>query len=36
MVKQFLRYASGAPFQPAVARALNEGDEWVEKVQLDL
>ena len=28
-VKQFLTYVSGAPFQPAVARALNEGDEWV-------
>jgi N-succinyldiaminopimelate aminotransferase len=27
-VKQFLTYVSGAPFQPAVARALNEGDEW--------
>src|SRR3712207_1273093 len=29
-VKQFLTYVSGAPFQPAVARALNEGDGWVE------
>ncbi|MFL6027816.1 MAG: pyridoxal phosphate-dependent aminotransferase [Friedmanniella sp.] len=29
-VKQFLTYVSGAPFQPAVARALNEGDAWVE------
>ena len=28
-VKQFLTYVSGAPFQPAVARALNEGDDWV-------
>ena len=28
-VKQFLTYTSGAPFQPAVARALDEGDEWV-------
>jgi len=28
-VKQFLTYTSGAPFQPAVARALNEGDDWV-------
>jgi len=35
-VKQFLSYVSGAPFQPAVARALNEGDEWVEKARLDL
>jgi aspartate/methionine/tyrosine aminotransferase len=30
-VKQFLSYVSGGPFQPAVARALNDGDEWVEK-----
>jgi N-succinyldiaminopimelate aminotransferase len=30
MVKQFLGYASGTPFQPAVARAVNEGDDWVE------
>ncbi len=29
-VKQFLTYVSGAPFQPAVARALDEGDAWVE------
>ena len=28
-VKQFLTYTSGAPFQPAVARALDEGDDWV-------
>jgi N-succinyldiaminopimelate aminotransferase len=35
-VKQFLSYVSGAPFQPAVGRALNEGDEWVEKARLDL
>ena len=28
-VKQFLTFVSGAPFQPAVARALAEGDEWV-------
>ena len=35
-VKQFLSYVSGAPFQPAIARALNEGDEWVEKARLDL
>ena len=28
-VKQFLTFASGAPFQPAVARALEEGDGWV-------
>jgi len=29
-VKQFLTYVSGAPFQPAIARALAEGDAWVE------
>lgn len=28
-VKQFLTFVSGAPFQPAIARALNEGDGWV-------
>ena len=28
-VKQFLTYVSGAPFQPAIARALDEGDAWV-------
>ncbi len=28
-VKQFLTFVSGAPFQPAVARALDEGDDWV-------
>ncbi len=35
-VKQFLTYVSGAPFQPAVARALNEGDAWVAASRLDL
>ncbi len=35
-VKQFLTYVSGAPFQPAIARALNEGDDWVERQRLDL
>ncbi len=35
-VKQFLTFVSGAPFQPAVARALNEGDAWVEQQRLDL
>jgi N-succinyldiaminopimelate aminotransferase len=35
-VKQFLSYVSGAPFQPAVARALNEGDSWVEANRVDL
>ena len=28
-VKQFLTFVSGAPFQPAIARALDEGDAWV-------
>ena len=28
-VKQFLTYVSGAPFQPAVALALDSGDAWV-------
>jgi N-succinyldiaminopimelate aminotransferase len=35
-VKQFLTYVSGAPFQPAVARALDEGDGWVAKSRLAL
>ena len=35
-VKQFLTYVSGAPFQPAVARALNEGDDWVELARGEL
>jgi N-succinyldiaminopimelate aminotransferase len=35
-VKQFLTYVSGAPFQPAVARALNEGDDWVERARQQL
>ena len=35
-VKQFLTYVSGAPFQPAVARALNEGDDWVERARHQL
>ena len=35
-VKQFLTYVSGAPFQPAIARALNEGDDWVEAARLGL
>jgi N-succinyldiaminopimelate aminotransferase len=35
-VKQFLTYVSGAPFQPAVARALAEGDAWVEGNRLSL
>ncbi len=35
-VKQFLTYVSGAPFQPAVARALDEGDGWVEQARMQL
>ncbi len=35
-VKQFLTFVSGAPFQPAIARALDEGDDWVEKARLGL
>ena len=35
-VKQFVTFVSGAPFQPAVARALNEGDDWVEAARLGL
>jgi N-succinyldiaminopimelate aminotransferase len=35
-VKQFLTYVSGAPFQPAVAKALNEGDDWVAGLRKEL
>ena len=35
-VKQFLTFASGAPFQPAIARALDEGDAWVTAARLEL
>ena len=35
-VKQFLTYVSGAPFQPAIARALREGESWVEASRLSL
>jgi N-succinyldiaminopimelate aminotransferase len=35
-VKQFLTYVSGAPFQPAVALALQTGDGWVEQARLEL
>ena len=35
-VKQFLTYVSGAPFQPAVARALDEGDDWVATARREL
>ncbi|MCV7191676.1 pyridoxal phosphate-dependent aminotransferase [Mycolicibacterium brumae] len=30
--KQYLTYVSGSPFQPAVAGALNTGDEWVDEL----
>ena len=33
-VKQFLTFVSGGPFQPAITRALNEGDEWVQRQRL--
>lgn len=35
-VKQFLTFVSGAPFQPAVALALDQGDDWVETARLGL
>ena len=35
-VKQFLTFVSGAPFQPAIARALDEGDDWVAASRLQL
>jgi N-succinyldiaminopimelate aminotransferase len=35
-VKQFLTFVSGAPFQPAIARALNEGDPWVDLARVKL
>ncbi len=35
-VKQYLTFVSGAPFQPAVARALDEGDAWVREARLAL
>jgi N-succinyldiaminopimelate aminotransferase len=35
-VKQFLTYVSGAPFQPAVALALESGDRWVEESRSQL
>lgn len=31
--KQYLSYVGGAPFQPAVALALNTQDTWVEKLR---
>jgi N-succinyldiaminopimelate aminotransferase len=35
-VKQFLTFVSGAPFQPAVARALNSSDEYLRNQAGDL
>ncbi|HJU97461.1 MAG TPA: pyridoxal phosphate-dependent aminotransferase [Jiangellaceae bacterium] len=35
-VKQFLTYVNGAPFQPAVARALALGDEFFRRLSADL
>ncbi|HEU5485364.1 MAG TPA: pyridoxal phosphate-dependent aminotransferase [Microlunatus sp.] len=35
-VKQFLTYVSGAPFQPAIARALDDGDAWVAEARHEL
>ena len=35
-VKQFLTYVNGAPFQPAVARALGLGDEFFRQLAADL
>ncbi len=35
-VKQFLTYVSGAPFQPAIALALDNGDAWVKQARSDL
>ncbi len=32
-VKQFLTYSGGAPFQPAIARALAEGDDDVRRLR---
>ncbi|MCG5431171.1 pyridoxal phosphate-dependent aminotransferase [Mycobacterium sp. MYCO198283] len=34
--KQFLTYVGGAPFQPAVAYALDHEDAWVERLRISL
>ena len=34
--KQYLTYVGGAPFQPAVAYALDHEDEWVAGLRADL
>lgn len=34
--KQYLTYVGGAPFQPAVAYALNHEDDWVAGLRADL
>ncbi|TXI41508.1 MAG: pyridoxal phosphate-dependent aminotransferase [Mycobacterium sp.] len=31
--KQYLSYVGGAPFQPAVAHALNHEDDWVDRLR---
>ena len=35
-VKQFLTFVGGAPFQPAVAYALDNESEWVARLRDDL
>lgn len=35
-IKQFLTYSGGAPFQPAIARALSEGDADIEQLRRTL
>lgn len=34
--KQYLTYVGGAPFQPAVAYALNHEQQWVDQLRIDL
>jgi N-succinyldiaminopimelate aminotransferase len=34
--KQYLTYVGGAPFQPAVAYALDHEDDWVDRLRADL
>lgn len=35
-IKQFLTYSGGAPFQPAIARALTDGDADIEELRSSL
>lgn len=35
-IKQFLTYSGGAPFQPAIARALTEGDDDISALRASL